>query len=271
MMHRRLTKIARFESVRRVYSSFEHCKQKLFGSSKQFANSETSVLITDNSIGDVVDQLRLNGIAVGIRLRQTTIDALRKYATAHACFVPPNTERKLSLDEIVDGTTPVLRAQVCDPLGCGAIQRLLSDSYLTGVARQYLGYVPNHVKPSLVWSIASPSTAGVIRQPTYDASKYHYDTEGYNSLQALFFLTDVCRDSGAHAVIQQSHRRKPLRMKLQSSIRIGEQKLLDYYGEQAETVVVGKCGMGFVEDPACFHRVIHPTQSNRLALRLVYS
>ena len=272
MIRRHIRKVARFDSVRRGYSWLEGCRQWLFPRPSQWPSEGLSSLFPDLDIRGMIQELRQVGVVTGLQLPLSIVDVIRGYALQTRCFLPSDAETTFQLSRVVQGNGLIPRAFVCNPESCAAVQQIIDDHHLNSVAHQYLGYVPNRVKATLIWSIASEASVGESnRGHRYDAARYHYDTNGYNSLQVLFYLTDVDRSSGAHAVIRESHRTKPLSMKLRSSIRIQEAELLAFFGPQPELIVEGDKGAGLIEDPACFHRIIPPTASNRLALRLVYS
>jgi len=270
-MQRNLRKVARFYLFRRTYSWMEGCRQAVVGSTPRSRSAEVSALLSSLQTDNAIDELRSHGVATGIQLPEPSIEAIQRFALSTRC-TSPDRQYTGFIHDLPSSGLLVPRLYVCNPMDCESVRQIVDDANLNEVVREYLGYVPNHAEPTLTWSLASGRTHQTDDQRTgYDASVFHYDTEGFNSVQAIFFITDVSRDSGTHVVIRNSHRNKPLSMTLRSSLRTGQQQLIKEFGARAELFIEGQRGTGFLEDPACFHRVIHPTRSDRLALRVIYS
>jgi hypothetical protein len=269
-MQRTLRKAARFYLVRRTYSCLERCRQSVVGNARR-QYDEQSTLFADLQTNRLVEQLRLNGVVTGLQLPERTVEAIHDYALNSRCFVP-SSQRTFDFRDLRQIVGPVPRVHVCRPMTCDSVCEIVNDAGVNEIVRTYLGYVPNHAEPTLIWSLASgPTTPAPGERTAYDASRFHYDTIGYNSVQVLFYITDVNRHSGVHVVIRKSHRHKSLSMVMRSSLRTSQEQLLNRFGSTAETFIEGQRGSGFIEDPACFHRIIHPTRSDRLALRVQYS
>jgi hypothetical protein len=136
------------------------------------------------------------------------------------------------------------------------------------MAEAHLGYSPRRVMTRLYWSPAG-ALSDDERRRNGQTIDFHYDIERGSALYAYFHLTDVDRQSGAHVIVARSHRRKPLAMKL-ASTRRSDAAVLGCYGADSVVVVEGAAGSGFLEDPACFHKVLPPVRADRLVLQLRY-
>ena len=142
---------------------------------------------------------------------------------------------------------------------------------LKAFAREYLGYWPGQVTRHLTWTFVSELSEAEQRDRFLPLS-YHYDVAGYNFMSAYFYITDLDRQSGAHVMIEGSHLRKPLHTLFAPwSGRQTDDQIRQYYGQDAEFLIEGKAGLGFVQDPSCFHKLFPPINNNRLVFQVRYA
>jgi hypothetical protein len=134
------------------------------------------------------------------------------------------------------------------------------------VASQYLGYRPQHVEPRLYWSFVC-DVAREDRLAQWQTVDYHFDVDGYSFIYANFYITKADRNSGAHAYIRGSHKRKPWWMLLHSANQTDE-SVFEYFGKENEVLVEGESGFGFVEDASCYHKALPPKTQARLMLQI---
>lgn len=218
-----------------------------------------------------VTNLRDHGFYTGLQLPARLIQQLTLHAEKSHCFRLPSDSERFLIGEVKNGRSPrggvVAVADV--EASCPAASQIAGDATLVEIARQYLGYSPSRVAIRLYWS----PMAGLSdneRRWAGQTIDYHYDIERSPTLYAYFYLSDVDRRRGAHVVIAGSHRDKPLRLKW-ASTRQRESVVLKRYGSSRAIILEGKAGFGFLEDPACFHKVLPPALSHRLMLQLRYS
>jgi len=159
-------------------------------------------------------------------------------------------------------------ASVGDASSIPAIRALAGDPALHDAARLFLRYRPREVSIWLFWSFANHLSAE-HRRSVYQTIDYHYDVDGMNFMYANFYLLDTTRMNGAHAIIAGSHRRKGLRQ-LIGVARIGDDEAKAIYGADAERVIEGPAGSGFLEDTSCYHKALPPQTGDRLMLQLRY-
>lgn len=159
-------------------------------------------------------------------------------------------------------------ASVGDASSIPAVRALAGDPALYDAARLFLRYRPREVSIWLFWSFANRLSAE-HRRSVYQTIDYHYDVDGMNFMYANFYLLDTTRTNGAHALIAGSHRRKGLRQLL-GIARIGDDEAKAIYGADAERIIEGPAGSGFLEDTSCYHKALPPQTGDRLMLQLRY-
>jgi hypothetical protein len=118
----------------------------------------------------------------------------------------------------------------------------------------------------LYWSFVCDATRE-DRLAQWQTLDYHFDVDGYSFIYANFYITPVDRDSGAHAYIRGSHKRKPSWMLLHSANQPDE-VVLTHFGKESEVVVEGGVGCGFLEDASCYHKALAPKTRERLMLQI---
>jgi hypothetical protein len=88
-------------------------------------------------------------------------------------------------------------------------------------------------------------------------------------MYANFYLVDTTARNGAHVLIEGSSRRKRWRH-LIGAARLADAEALAAYGRDAERVMEGTAGFGFLEDSSCYHKALPPLSGDRLILQLRY-
>ncbi len=216
-----------------------------------------------------LSRLNETGLALGLSLPATLVQDIYDFALGADCSRPGQDER-FQIGEIEDGHLPggepVVQADVRDVSRCPVIEEIAHHPKLMEIARAYLGYRPNTVVTRLFWSLVCDHSPEVRRR-LYQPIDFHYDVDGYNSLNTYFYLTDTDGNSGAHVVVETSHKRKPVRIKLSSRFH-SEEVVRKIYGESATLVIEGPRGFGFIVDPTCIHKILPPVTERRLMLQI---
>lgn len=230
-----------------------------------------SMLDSPFSSREIEASLRQNGCWAGLQLPDDVVDSVVHYARVTPCRQEARGETFL-IDDLHDGRTslgtPIAIADV-DARGSDAVEALQYDGLLRKVAGHFLGYPSTQCLTRLYWSPAVTLPVGARRRAGQTID-YHYDIERRPTLYVYFYLTHVDRERGAHVVVKGSHRRKPLSLKL-ASTRQRESRVLRHFPEGDVTVIEGRPGLGFFEDPACYHKVLAPASGRRLMLQLRFS
>ena len=216
--------------------------------------------------------LRQRGFHAGLRIPNDIVSTLIEYAKRQPCSSAPGDSERFLIEQVANGHTPSGKlVAVADVEGwpCRTAWRLAGDAKLVAVARAYLGYRPTRVALRLYWSPQS-DLSDAQRRWNGQTIDFHYDIEAGPTLYLYFYLSDTDRASGAHLVVAESHRAKPVWLRW-ASTRQREHVVLAAYGADNVVALEGSKGFGFFEDPACFHKVLPPVAANRLMLQLRYS
>jgi hypothetical protein len=220
-----------------------------------------------------VECIRQRGYCTGYNLSERQVVAILHYARRTPCVRDRSGRRRFKIGEVRNGRSPdgefVPIADVDVSYPCRALDEVARDATLVEAARNYLSYSPTRVLKRLYWSPAS-DIPDDVRRSNGQTVDFHYDIEDSHSLYVYFYITGADAASGAHVVIPESHRSKPLPIALSSCFQ-PEERLSRYYPHAEPVTIEGGPGFGFAEDPACFHKVLAPAESDRLILQLRYS
>jgi hypothetical protein len=259
--------LARFETIRRVFGF-------VMGLFRRPGPSWTVTLQQSMFLTALVDgaalDLKRDSFAGGFDLPPAVVGELVDYAQATPCHF---WEKRFLKAEVKDGRlsdgTEVSMSEVCAPEACDAVRRLCRDPVLIAVATRQLGYPPRRIRPRLYWSYAA-RIGDAVRRRQGQSIDWHYDAHALRFCSVNFYLTDVDRENGAHALVRGSHRGKPLALLLRSAT-VPDEAIRRHYGETRVTAIEGPAGTGFFEDTACYHRIIPPRRRDRLMLEIWYS
>ena len=233
--------------------------------------------IFDEAVADALfEDLRRTGLGLGLRLPRALVEEMQDFAAKTPCTrasLNDEPDKSFLIGNVENGRLPdgrpVLVANVGDPLHCDTVLTIMKDPMLIDIVRRYTGYWPTSIACRLYWTLSAAEDVQRELRAIYQSFFYHYDVAGYSFNYAYFYLSDVDRESGAHAVIAYSHTKLPFSMLLSSRYR-SDEEVLGYFGEGSETFVDGTAGYGFVEDASCFHKALRPRQADRLMLQIRY-
>lgn len=262
--------IGRFAYARRAYSGVRGLLDRIGGRAAP-AYYPTSIF-PDLDVAQTVAALRREGVLCGLRLPREILAEITAFAERQP-LVPLQGGPPLAKSAVRDGRLPsgkpAVVGRVVSPETCAAVHRVVYDPALLALARSYLGYQPAITRTQLHWSFVSDASPDYRRQlgQTID---YHFDVSWFNFLFVFFYLTDVDRHSGAHAIIRRSHLSKPMKM-LWHSARQSDETVLRRFGAASELVIEGEAGSGFAEDASCYHKALVPVTRDRLAFFIHYT
>lgn len=276
-----LLALGRFGAVRRLYALVTARRQAL-GLGKAALTSNPTAF-ADLDTAEAVEAVRRQALYEGVRLSPERVAVIKAFAQQAPCIRPHLTNRfaplgadtteRFTMDQVVQGRLPggdlAPMALVVDAEACPQVAELAHDAALLEVTAGLLGFRPAKVRAKLFWSFAAQVSED-DRRRLHQTIDYHYDIESYAFVYVNFYLTDTDRSSGAHAMVKESHRHKPLRMLL-GSTRRPRQAVVERWGAGNEIVLEGPAGFGFIQDSSCFHRAIAPVTADRLFLQLRYS
>lgn len=221
------------------------------------------------SIEKSVNELQENAVTFGFNLPIHIVNEIKKFASEEKCFSGGDRKEfffsEVKSGKLLDGDAVVL-GFLKDPMCCPAVKKISADPVLLSVCARYLGYRPTSIETRLFWSFVTDEPDSV-RRKKWQTTGYHFDVDGFNFIYANLYITPVTRHSGAHVMMQSSHRRKPLRMLFHSAVQPDE-SILKYYGQNNEITIEGPAGCGFIQDSSCYHKALAPISENRLMLQL---
>lgn len=225
----------------------------------------------------VISELHSNAIFTGLQLPENNVDEIVNFAKTSACerWLESINEPKFTYNNIqqgllADGRQAVIVDVQC-PEKCGAVQQLIDDPVLRDIMEGYLNFSPSCIEARLFWNIKASDDGNSLNkteQAYKKADLFHYDL-GYQNCYVYFYLTSVTDSSGAHVMIEGTHRQKSVRHLL-SSRYLDDAQARKYYPNQKCRVITGNAGSGFIEDPNCLHKVMIPRSHDRLVLQLRY-
>jgi hypothetical protein len=151
---------------------------------------------------------------------------------------------------------------------CAAIKKLATDSKLWEIAAKYFGTQPRLACTQIWWTFVQDTpdegrAAGFYR--------FHYDLEDYACVKFMFYLTDVDLSDGSHVCVKGSHRNKKLSHQFSLLRERDDREIKEYYGNENVVTICDRAGVGFAEDPFCFHKGIPPRTRDRLILEFKFT
>jgi hypothetical protein len=263
-----MRKIARFKTGRNIVIFFLNRSNILYLP----ALNESNSLFQDVNIDDVVNNLKTEGLYLGINLPQDIVKEIVEFAHSTACYGNGKTNmgffyHQKQQAQIKSGKDFIIGSYFNTSLLCAAIQKLQNDPKLLAIAAKYLEAQPVNQGSLMWWSFSGKRT---YRQQSQSAQIFHYDLDDYRFLKFFFYLTDVDDNSGPHVCIRGSHNKKKL-SHLWLRKRETDQDITNYYGSESLVKICGKAGFGFAEDTLCFHKGITPTHKDRLILQIEFA
>jgi hypothetical protein len=219
-----------------------------------------------------VTDLRRHGFHAGFSIPEEIVAALVEHAERRSCSRAAGDAEKFWIRQVINARSPagkVVAVAEIESEPSRTAWQLAGDASLVEVAHAYLGYRPTRVAQRLYWSPRA-DLSDDERRWNGQTIDFHYDIEVGPTLYVYFYLSDADLKSGAHVVVAGSHRVKPARLRW-GSTRQRDSTILSVYGPDKIVVLEGLKGFGFLEDPACFHKMLPPVGADRLMLQLRYS
>ena len=281
LLHRPSYLLGRFAIVRDAYSGLHRLKDAVAGAAPLriadlYHPAETTIdvaasghVLSTKTAAEQVEEMRKQSYSLGPTLDQAAIAELQHCAqtlplhyneddvgTYEALSQSPERRGNLALATIRNSARlPIIRA-------------LAGDKVLYEAASQFLGYRPTEVSCWFFWSLAN-HLSDDDRRTASQTIDYHFDVNGFNFLYINFYLLDTGAENGAHALVAGSGRHKRLRHLL-GSARLSDAEVRETYGPEAERVIEGPAGAGFLEDTSCYHKALAPKSGDRLMLQFRY-
>ncbi|NER22062.1 MAG: hypothetical protein F6J86_12705 [Symploca sp. SIO1B1] len=265
-----MRKLARIETIRNLITALSKSNKNY-----QKLGQDNYSIFPDLNVDEAAAALRKDGYYIGLKLPQDIVQELREFAHSSTCYGDRNPEYSFNYAqkeqvEAKVGKKFMLGSYMDSTDTCPAFQKLKNDPGLLAIAARYLGTEPNCVENELCWSF--PVSATLFEQ-LKAAQVFHYDIDDYRSIKFFFYLTDVDASGGPHVCIRGTHKNKKLLHQVigQRCASIDDQKLIDCYGAEKVTTILGEAGSGFVGDTFCFHKGTLPIDNERLLLQLEFA
>lgn len=273
----------RFLTVRRLYSVGRRIRSKPAAATLQIAriyNPETETIeiaasdlvVSDKTVDAHCASLQETAWSDRIGLTVAAVSALTEAARTGRLLFKSSADKVEfvpSLEALSsDRRNVTALAQVADGWQDATVKAIAADPAIFSVVSKYLGYAPDQASVFFFWSFANALSREerIVRNQTVD---FHYDVDGYNFVYVSFYLVDVDRDGGAHALIERTHKSKRLRHLLGSS-RLSDGEAEAEFGAASIITVEAPSGSGFFEDTSCYHKALAPTHRDRLMLQIRY-
>jgi hypothetical protein len=217
--------------------------------------------------------LKSDGVVTGLSLKEDVRSELCDVLSAQPCYgagdlrYPFLYRNKLDAERRYGQRFLQAHYYGVQKMGTAA-NRILADSSLNQVLREYFQTDPRLVGMRAWWSFACDAS----RQERVNAAqRFHYDIDDYLALSVFFYLSDVDSSAGPHIVIRGSHGRKHPRQIWALSRCRTDEEMVQVYGAGKIEMICGKSGTGFIEDSFCFHKGQEPTARDRLVFQLRYA
>ena len=281
LLHRPSYLLGRFATVRDAYSGLHRLKDAVSSATPLSicdlyhpADATIEVAASGHVLGprtaaEQVAEIRKQSYSLGPNLDKAAIAELQHCAkTLPLHFNEADVGTYEALSQSPERRGNLAMATIRNAASLPMIRALAGDKMLHEAASLFLGYRPTEVSCWFFWSLAN-HLSDDERRAASQTIDYHYDVDGYNFLYANFYLLDTDDMNGAHALIAGSSRHKRLRHLL-GSARLGDAEARETYGPEAERVIEGPAGSGFLEDTSCYHKALAPVSADQLMLQLRY-
>ncbi|RUT04293.1 hypothetical protein DSM106972_045210 [Dulcicalothrix desertica PCC 7102] len=262
-----MRKVSRFK-IGRTIRYFLTRKSKL----SQLTIDESNSYFTNVNVNEVVNQLKEDGIVLGINLPQCIVKEIVEFAESTLCYANRKPElgfyyHQKEQAQIQTKKQFIVGSYFNTASLCPAINKLQKDTKLLAIAAKYLEREPVHQGSLLWWSFPGERT---YQQLSSNGQLFHYDLDDYRFIKFFFYLTDVDKLSGPHICVRGSHKQKKLSHLILRK-RETDEDIIKYYGAESLITIYGQAGFGFVEDGLCFHKGVAPTHKNRLILQIEFA
>lgn len=273
--------LGRFATVRDAYSSLRRIKDAVVGvrplrigdlyhpADATIDVAASGHVLSTRTTAEQVAEMRRQSYSMGPNLGKAAIAELQHCArTLPLHFNEADVGTYEALSQSPERRSRLALATIRNSARLPIIRALAGDKTLYDAAARFLGYRPTEVSSWFFWSLAN-HLSDEERRSASQTIDYHYDVNGFNFLYINFYLLDTDAMNGAHALIAGSGRRKRLRHLL-GSARLGDAEARETYGPEAERLIEGPAGSGFLEDTSCYHKALAPVSADRLMLQLRY-
>ena len=241
-----------------AFGRFLPVRQALWRLSPEGAPLDLSgSMFGDGTVPGAVDTLRTEGLFTGLQLPGPVCAAIGQFAQTTPCFANLSRRNEFLPGAHADAVgrlgRPVLTGHYFDRIeACPAVAAVRGDPFLHAVAAGYLGREARVISTRLWWSFPAPSASDADLNLA-SQEKLHFDLDDWRALKFFFYLTPVGHGGGPHVYVRRTHNRRVARHQWTLVVGHPNEDVLDAYGPENETTVLGGAGHGFAVDPFGFH------------------
>ena len=217
----------------------------------------SSSMFGASTVPGAVDALRAEGLFAGLQLSDPVCEAILRFAQTTPCFA--NLSRQVEFLPSAHGDAvgrlgrPVLTGHYFDRVEtCPAVAMIRDDPFLHAAAAGYLGRAARVISTRLWWSFPA-SSASDADLNLASQEKLHFDLDDWRALKFFFYLTPVDHGGGPHVYVRRTHNRRVARHQWTLMVGHPNEEVLNAYGPENKTTVLGGAGHGFAVDPFGFH------------------
>ena len=281
LLHRPSYLLGRFAAVRDAYSGVRRLKDAIAGApplsiADLYHPAEATVdiaasghVLSSKTAAEQVVEMRRQSYSLGPNLGRAALAELQRAArTLPLHFNEQDVGTYEALSQSPERRGNLVLATIRNSARLPMIRALAGDEILYEAASQFLGYRPAEVSCWFFWSLAN-RLSDDDRRTASQTIDYHFDVNGFNFLYINFYLLDTGAENGAHVLVAGSGRHKRLRHLL-GSARLSDAEVRETYGPEAERLIEGPAGTGFLEDTSCYHKALAPKSGDRLMLQFRY-
>ncbi len=248
-------------------------RQALWRFAREGASYDCSAsMFPGSTMPAAVNELRTEGLFTGLQMPELVCADILRFAQSTQCFA--NLSRRVEFlpsahDEAVRRLgRPVLTGHYFDRVEeCAAVAAVRGDPLLHTIAAGYLGREAHVISTRLWWSFPT-SDASDADLSLASQEKLHFDLDDWRALKFFFYLTLVDHDGGPHVYVRRTHNRRMARHQWTLVVGHPNEEVLDAYGPENKTTVLGGAGHGFAVDPFGFHMGTVVRTSPRLMLEI---
>jgi hypothetical protein len=235
--------------------------------------TQQSKFFAQQSINDIVNQLKLKGGVNGPALPSSVVSDVHEYALNNQCFADRDVRYPFKFKEYdaicrsMDKKVLVgqyFNVQSSVPV----VDQLSSDPLLLAIATEYLQAPPKLVGVNLWWTFPVEASA---EDKSKHAHVFHYDLDDFKFIKFFFYITDVTENDGPHVYVEGSNRDIKYKNTWIKSKRFSDQEVINAYGEDAIKTVTGPAGSCLIEDTITLHKGTTSIGKPRLLLQLQYA
>jgi hypothetical protein len=222
-------------------------------------------------VQNIVSDIRENGYHIfKNKLPGALCDLLQEFATSTPSTpMMSNGQKFTDMCYSPDAQNGIVKYQLSEDtlLKNAAVQKIIFDPSVLGIAQEYLSCQPIFTNLSMWWSCASDGIAS-----SEAAQMYHFDLDSFKWLKFFIYLTDVTPSNGPHVYVKGSHKSgsKPHELLSRGYSRIPDRDIFQFYPQKDIVEITAPRGTIIAGDTSCWHKGKPLDSGHRLIFQPVY-